>query len=170
MHRDQHQLGRLRASAPSLVSGAGGGSSSESGGVGGGGVSGGTMSSWLTTSQEVFDHLVANFEDRVHTSRQVRKIRFDIFPDKVGVVDFHGETEIFDKVVIATDAGTALSLIQGPTWLQRQLLSRVSFTEDFDQTFLYVLQVSIPFSNASFSSSSCLSGSSSHRLVYFPCR
>jgi hypothetical protein len=53
MHRDQHQLGRLRASAPSLVSGAGGGSSSESGGFGGGGVSGGTMSSHRTLREQL---------------------------------------------------------------------------------------------------------------------
>lgn len=98
--------------------------------------SGGVMSSWLTTSEQVFDAMTKTFADRVYTLRQVRALRFDLHPTKVGVVDYFGETEIVDKVVLATDAQTALSLIPDPSYLERTLLAGVSFTEDKDTTFL----------------------------------
>mgnify|MGYP005842284865 CR=1 FL=1 len=83
---------------------------------------------WRTVkggSREYRNKLLAPFRDRVLCSRPATSLyQHD---DGVTVRDSTGDSRLFDEVVVATHADTALGLLQNPDEDQRRLLSRFPY-------------------------------------------
>jgi predicted NAD/FAD-binding protein len=83
---------------------------------------------WRTVKQgsrEYVRRLSACFAPSVRTGRGVRSIRRE--RDGVTVTSADGGVHRFDQVVLATDAGTALKLLEDPTSDEALLLGEVEY-------------------------------------------
>lgn len=83
---------------------------------------------WLVVrggSSSYVDPLVAPFRDRIRLRTPVRRI--ERRPDGVHVQTAGGETEVFDRVVLATHADTSLRLLADATRAERTVLGAFEY-------------------------------------------
>jgi predicted NAD/FAD-binding protein len=97
---------------------------------------GGVMHTWRasTSSAEVFARLLAGLDGRVHTGRRITGVRRG--GGRVELCDDTGAAHTFDRVVFACDATSAAAALDRPTRLERELLAKVTYTDDRDTSFL----------------------------------
>ncbi|MDE0310134.1 MAG: FAD-dependent oxidoreductase [Acidiferrobacterales bacterium] len=86
------------------------------------------MQTWNQGSQRVYEKLSADFLDRIHLNRPVRKVYRH--PDKVVVEDADGKTEVFDDVVFACNANQTLMILDKPTLMENWLLSSIRYESE----------------------------------------
>ena len=86
------------------------------------------MQTWDRGTRRIYEALSADFRDRIHLERPVRKVRRR--PSGVVVEDEDGRTETFDDVVFACNANQTLMLLDEPTFLERSLLSSIRYESE----------------------------------------
>ncbi len=83
---------------------------------------------WRTVaggSQRYVEALVAPLQDRVRTSTPIRSIRRE--QDAVEIVPEGGESERFDRVVVAAHSDQALALLADPTPAEHEVLGAIPY-------------------------------------------
>ncbi|MCY4581534.1 MAG: FAD-dependent oxidoreductase [Chloroflexi bacterium] len=86
------------------------------------------MWTWDQGTRRIYENLTAEFRDRIHLSRPVRKV----YRQSSGVVveDMEGVRETFDDVILACNANQTLMLLDKPTLLERFILSSVRYESE----------------------------------------
>ena len=86
------------------------------------------MKTWDQGTRRIYENLSANFTDKIHPSRPVRKV----YRYKFGVIleDEDGVQETFDDVVLACNANQSLMILDKPTLLERLILSSVRYDSE----------------------------------------
>lgn len=90
-----------------------------------------TQHQWKTVvngSREYVKHILAKTKIKTNHSNPVKKILR--VGEKAKLILQNGETKEFDKILIATHADTALSLLESPTDLQNKLLSPFKYQKN----------------------------------------
>ena len=83
------------------------------------------MQTWDRGTRRIYENLSADFRDKIHLSRPVRKVyRHE---SHVEVEDEEGVRETFDEVIFACNANHTLTLIDKPAFLERYILSSVRY-------------------------------------------
>ena len=83
------------------------------------------MQTWDRGTRRIYENLSADFRDKIHLSRPVRKVyRHE---SHVEVEDEEGVRETFDEVIFACNANYTLTLIDKPAFLERYILSSVRY-------------------------------------------
>lgn len=83
---------------------------------------------WLVVkggSRTYVERLIEPLRGRIHTGHAVRSV--ESTPKGVRVQTEHGHDELFERVILATHADTALSLLRNPSGLQRAILGAFRF-------------------------------------------
>ncbi|WP_159467519.1 NAD(P)/FAD-dependent oxidoreductase [Dyadobacter sp. 3J3] len=87
-----------------------------------------TQHQWYTLhkgSQAYREILIKPFKDKIHLNRKAVKVsRTD---DKVTVHSADGSSEVFDRVIIASHADQALLMLDNPTNLEQDVLSKFKY-------------------------------------------
>lgn len=83
------------------------------------------MMTWDQGTRNIYEHMTADFKDRIFLNRGVRKIRRD--RDGVTVIDEHGVEERYDEVVLACNANQALMMFDDPSRLELYLMSSIRY-------------------------------------------
>ncbi len=83
------------------------------------------MRTWDQGTSRIYDSLSANFRDKIQLNRPVRRVYRQA--SCVTVEDEEGNLENFDDVVLACNANHALSILEGPTLLERYILSSIKY-------------------------------------------
>jgi len=91
------------------------------------------MGTWVDSPRHVFERMAAGFAEGVHTGFDVRRVRRR--GGEFEIEGASGERYTADRVVFACQAPSILAALAEPTWLQRQLLSRVRYVDDTDPAF-----------------------------------
>ena len=86
------------------------------------------MQTWDQGTRRIYDHLSADFRDRIYFNRPVRKVYRE--PSRVVVEDESGEKETFDEVIFACNANQTLMILDQPTMLERYVLSSVRYDSE----------------------------------------
>lgn len=76
-------------------------------------------------SREYMKKLTAGFTDRIHTHCPISRVTRD--EDSVSVVTGHGDTERFDRLIIATHSDQALKMLQDATPAETQVLGAIPY-------------------------------------------
>jgi predicted NAD/FAD-binding protein len=87
-----------------------------------------TQHPWRTVdqgSQQYREKIIALFKNRIYVNRAAVSVRRE--NNKVQVIDSSGQTEWYDKVIIACHADEALSLLDQPTGAEQHLLSEFRY-------------------------------------------
>ena len=86
------------------------------------------MQTWDRGTRRIYEHLSADFRDRIHLNRPVRKV----YRKSSGVVveDESGARETFDQVIFACNANHTLMILDRPTILERYILSSVRYESE----------------------------------------
>ena len=86
------------------------------------------MHTWDRGTRRIYQSMSANFRDKIYLNRPVRKV----YRQASGVVieDEDGVREEFDDVVLACNANQALMILDGPTFLERYILSSVRYESE----------------------------------------
>src|SRR5207249_1006219 len=89
------------------------------------------MVTWDQGTANLYRHMTAEFPDRVHLGRGVRRIIRD-GRHKSGVLvrDEQGREERFDEVVLACNANQALMMLAEPSARERFLLGSVRYESE----------------------------------------
>src|SRR5947209_16285117 len=67
------------------------------------------MVTWDQGTRNVYEHMTADFKDRIHLGRGVARVRRE--KDGVYVTDEHGDTQRFDRIIFACNANQALMML-----------------------------------------------------------
>ena len=86
------------------------------------------MQTWDRGTRRIYENLTANFRDRIHLNRPVRKVYRQ--PSRVVVEDENGARETFDEVIFACNANQTLMMLDNPTMLERYILSSVRYESE----------------------------------------
>ena len=86
------------------------------------------MQTWDQGTRRIYDHLSADFRDRIYLNRPVRKVYRE--SSRVVVEDESGEKETFDEVIFACNANQTLMILDQPTMLERYVLSSVRYDSE----------------------------------------
>ena len=86
------------------------------------------MQTWDQGTRRIYKKLSADFEDRIHLCRPVRKVYRE--RSRVVVVDEEGVEEEFDEVILACNANQTLMILDKPTILERYILSSVRYESE----------------------------------------
>ena len=86
------------------------------------------MQTWDQGARRIYEHLSADFRDKIYLSRPVEKVYRS--SECVIVEDGTGATESFDEVILACNANQALMMLDRPTWLERYLLSAIRYESE----------------------------------------
>ena len=86
------------------------------------------MQTWDRGTRRIYENLTANFRDRIHLNRPVRKVYRQ--PSQVVVEDENGVRETFDEVIFACNANQTLMMLDNPTMLERYILSSVRYESE----------------------------------------
>ena len=86
------------------------------------------MQTWDRGTRRIYENLTANFRDRIHLNRPVRKVYRQ--PSRVVVEDESGARETFDEVIFACNANQTLMMLDKPTMLERYILSSVRYESE----------------------------------------
>ena len=86
------------------------------------------MQTWDQGSQRIYEHMSADFQDKIYLNRPVHKV----FRSKSGVVveDAGGVREEFDEVIFACNANQTLMMLDKPSALERRLLSSIRYESE----------------------------------------
>ncbi|MBL7994905.1 FAD-dependent oxidoreductase [bacterium] len=87
-----------------------------------------TQHQWKTIvngSQSYRDKLIAPFANRIHSNRQIVKIKRA--GNKVNITDASGREETFDKVIVACHGDQAIKLLDQPTEMEQRLLGKFHY-------------------------------------------
>ena len=86
------------------------------------------MQTWDQGSQRIYEHLSADFQDKIYLNRPVQRV----YRSKSGVEveDADGMRERFDDVIFACNANQTLMMIDKPTSLERYLLSSIRYESE----------------------------------------
>lgn len=87
-----------------------------------------TQHQWYTLnkgSQAYREILIKPFKDKIHLNRKAVKV--SRINDKVTVYAADGSSEIFDRVIIASHADQALLMLDNPTNLEQDVLSKFKY-------------------------------------------
>ena len=86
------------------------------------------MQTWDQGSRNIFESLSSDFRDKIYLNRPVRKV----YREKSGVVieDEYGEREEFDEVICACNGNQTLMILDGPTFLERYILSSIRYESE----------------------------------------
>ena len=86
------------------------------------------MQTWDQGSQRIYEHLSADFQDKIYLNRPVQRV----YRSKSGieVEDANGKRERFDDVIFACNANQTLMMIDNPTSLERYLLSSIRYESE----------------------------------------
>ena len=86
------------------------------------------MQTWDQGSQRIYEHLSADFQDKIYLNRPVQRV----YRSKSGVEveDAEGVREQFDDVIFACNANQTLMMIDKPTSLERYLLSSIRYESE----------------------------------------
>ena len=86
------------------------------------------MRTWDQGTRRIYEHLSANFRDKIYLNRPVRKVYRQ--SSQVVVEDENGVRETFDEVIFACNANQTLMALDQPTFLERYLLSSVRYESE----------------------------------------
>ena len=86
------------------------------------------MQTWEGGTRRLYEELSADFRDRIHLNRPVRKVHRH--PSHVIVEDEQGNRETFDDVVFACNANQTLMALDKPTFLEAWLLSSIRYESE----------------------------------------
>ena len=86
------------------------------------------MQTWDQGSQRIYEHLSADFQDKIYLNRPVQRV----YRSKSGVEveDADGMRERFDDVIFACNANQTLMMIDKPTSLERYVLSSIRYESE----------------------------------------
>ena len=86
------------------------------------------MQTWDQGSQRIYEHLSADFQDKIYLNRPVQRV----YRSKSGVEveDADGMRERFDDVIFACNANQTLMMLDKPTALERYLLSSIRYESE----------------------------------------
>jgi predicted NAD/FAD-binding protein len=87
-----------------------------------------TQHQWYTIvngSETYKKKIIAPFKDKIHTSDGVKTVRQK--EGKAEIVTFDGQTHEFDRVIVATHGDEAYNLLDKPSGLQKELLSKFKY-------------------------------------------
>jgi predicted NAD/FAD-binding protein len=86
---------------------------------------------WYTVtggSQEYVSRLIAPFEDRIRVGCGARHIRRE--DSKVHITDEHGDTQTYDRVILACHADQALAMLSRSTEAEKQALGAIRYQKN----------------------------------------
>ncbi|MEO6687378.1 MAG: FAD-dependent oxidoreductase [Dyadobacter sp.] len=110
-----------------------------------------TQHQWYTLdkgSQAYREILIKPFKDKIHLNRKAIKVsRKD---DKVTVHSADGTSEVFDRVIIASHADQALLMLDNPTNLEQDVLSK--FKYQYNKAVLHTDENIMPKAKLAWSS------------------
>ncbi len=86
------------------------------------------MQTWDQGTRRIYEHLSADFSDKIYLSRPVRKVYRRT--SEVVVEDAEGVRETFDEVIFASNANQTLMMLDKPTALERYVLSSVRYESE----------------------------------------
>jgi len=86
------------------------------------------MQTWEGGTRRLYEELSADFRDRIHLNRPVRKVHRH--PSHVIVEDEQGNRETFDDVVFACNANQTLMALDKPTFFEAWLLSSIRYESE----------------------------------------
>ena len=86
------------------------------------------MQTWDQGTRRIYEHLSADFKDKIYLNRPVRKV----YRQASGVVieDENGVKEAFDNVMLACNANQTLMILDKPTMLERYILSSIRYESE----------------------------------------
>ena len=86
------------------------------------------MQTWDQGTRRIYENLSADFRDKIHLNRPVRKV----YRQRSGVVveDDNGVRETFDQVIFACNANQTLMMLDEPTMLERYILSSIRYESE----------------------------------------
>ena len=76
-----------------------------------------TMHTWDRGTRHIYEHLSADFRDKIYLNRPVRKVYRR--PTGVEIEDENGVKETYDDVIFACNANQTLMILDKPTFLER---------------------------------------------------
>eukprot|EP01060_Flectonema_neradi_P030715 TRINITY_DN4511_c0_g1_i1.p1 TRINITY_DN4511_c0_g1~~TRINITY_DN4511_c0_g1_i1.p1 ORF type:complete len:623 (+),score=128.85 TRINITY_DN4511_c0_g1_i1:50-1918(+) len=92
------------------------------------------MTSWAKDSREVFKKMTSRCT--VNTNARVHRVTPNSIDDdgnnKIKLQTMNGDTQYFDRIVMACNAGAAGTILQNKPWYERALLDGVQYTDDLD--------------------------------------
>jgi predicted NAD/FAD-binding protein len=86
------------------------------------------MQTWDRGTRRIYESLSADFEDRIHLNRPVRRVHRR--PSDVVVEDEDGVRETFDAVIFACNANQTLMMLDNPSFLERYILSSIRYESE----------------------------------------
>ncbi|MYG13503.1 MAG: hypothetical protein F4171_12050, partial [Gammaproteobacteria bacterium] len=86
------------------------------------------MQTWEGGTRRLYEELSADFRDKIHLNRPVRKVHRH--PSHVIVEDEQGNRETFDDVVFACNANQTLMALDKPTFFEAWLLSSIRYESE----------------------------------------
>ncbi len=90
------------------------------------------MQTWEGGTRRIYDHLTADFRDKIYLNRPVRKVYRR--KNEVAIKDDHGNQETYDGVIFACNADQTLEILDRPTRLERYILSSIRYDRTLHHT------------------------------------
>ena len=86
------------------------------------------MKTWDQGTRHIYENLSAEFDEKIHLNRPVRKV----YRQASGIVveDEDGIKETFDDVIFACNANQTLMILDNPTFLERYILSSIRYDSE----------------------------------------
>lgn len=86
------------------------------------------MQTWDQGSRRIYQNLTADFQDKIHLNRPVRKVYRQT--SSVVIEDHDNHRETFDEVIFACNANQTLKILDSPKGLERRILSSVKYQDE----------------------------------------
>ena len=86
------------------------------------------MQTWDRGTRRIYEHLSAEFRDKIHLNRPVRKVYRQA--SCVVIEDENGVQETFDDVILACNANQTMMILDKPTMLERHILSSIRYESE----------------------------------------
>jgi len=86
------------------------------------------MQTWDRGTRRIYEHLSAEFRDKIYLNRPVRKVYRQA--SCVVIEDEDGVRETFDDVILACNANQTLMILDKPTMLERYILSSIRYESE----------------------------------------
>ena len=86
------------------------------------------MQTWDRGTRRIYEHLSADFRDKIYLNRPVRKVYRQA--SCVVIEDEDGVKETFDGVILACNANQTLMILDKPTMLERYILSSIRYESE----------------------------------------
>ena len=86
------------------------------------------MNTWDQGTRRIYENLTAEFTDKIHLNRPVRKVYRH--STHVVVEDANGVNETFDDVIFACNANQTLMILDKPSFWERYILSSIRYESE----------------------------------------